>query len=135
MISPAFIKRFVESQSRLLKTEITLHWKERTGGEYDPVLQETIGGQITDREEVVKGIVHFVNDGDYRIQYYSELKVSDLIVLFEDDVVLEDREGLYFDIADQEYELKPLGDELPKAYESIFQGIKLGRRVAMQLRS
>lgn len=135
MISPSYLKRFVQSQSRLLKTDVTLHWQERTGAEFDRVLQEYIGGTRTSQSEVVQAIIHFVNDGDYRVHYYSELKVSDLLVLFDDDIVLEGRPGLYFDVGGQHYEMKPLGDELPKTYESIFQGLKVGRRVVLQLKA
>ena len=135
MKSPGYLKKLVETRSRVVKTSLTMKWSARSGGTFDPVTKETTGGTLTPHELPVEAVVHYVTPGDVHVKRFGEVKVNDVIVMFDAGVEIDAKDHLYFVLEGKEYEVKPDGETPVQSWGSVFSGLRLGRRVALQLRA
>ena len=136
MISASTAQRILARARRAVGTEVEVHWRvyDDPNDEIDPVTDEhtTEGTEMTS-EKPITATVHFIRPGDFRVHYYAELEVNDVLVNFPESYDLDDKENLSFLINDDRYVAKPLGDKILKTYGSLFQGVPIGRMLILRL--
>jgi hypothetical protein len=124
----------METQARILQTPITLHWVQRTGGTFDGVTKEITGGSITENQVLLRGFVHYLKPGDFRIHHYAELEVNDVLVNFPAAAEIDGKDQMRFEIAGKDYVVKPNARSAPQTWGSLFSGVKIGRIVILKLK-
>jgi len=114
---------------------MTMRWHSLSGGSWDPTTEEYVGGTETPAQKTVRATVYYVSPGDEEVNRYGVLTRNDVIVMFPSGESIDAKAGLYFELEGKDYEVKPHGEDPPESWGAVFGGLRVGRRVALQLKS
>lgn len=115
--------------------DVTLHWKQKSGGTVDPTTGFTPNQIEVDQQATVRAYVDYVKPGDRRLEFHQAFEINDVVLDFQDSVVLDGRQELYFEIEGKSYVPKHLGDKSPESWGAVIDGHRIGRTVLARLRT
>src|SRR5262245_13818937 len=106
-------------RSHPARTTITLRWNELSPVQTDPTTGDQLGTAVAKTKEV-KALVHFVAPTTSGVRMFAEIQAGDAIIDFDPDVDLENKPGLVFSFAGQDWVQQKVGKDVEASWDAYY---------------